>query len=153
MSTPVASRKYDFQTLPRAFETDGVEGQAVALDVDTSAIAVDLAAGFSQGAYDGTRGADPKSLTYNYIAIIADVDIGIISGPTLASVSGANAPDISVTGTLSSNVYVGAVGTCFVLPAGFGMKFLAQKGVDQFLGIVGSEAGIVRMYQVSPSNA
>lgn len=153
MSTPVASRKSDFQTFPRAFATDGPEGQAVALDVDTSAIAVDLSQGFSQGVYDGTRGADPKSPTYNYIAIIADVDVGIISGPTLASVSGANAPDISVTGSLSGNTYVGAAGACFVLPAGFGMKFLAQKGLDQFLGIVGSEAGIVRMYQISPSNA
>jgi hypothetical protein len=153
MSLPVGSRKADFQSAPRAYQSGGPEGQAAALAVSGTAIAVDLTRGFSQAAYDGTKGANPKSPTDNYLAIIADVDVGIIFGPTLASVSGANAPVIATTGTLSSNVYVGAAGTCFVLPADFGMKFLLQPALDKFVGIVGASAGTVRIYQISPSNA
>jgi hypothetical protein len=153
MSTPAASRKSDFQSPPRAYQADGPEGQAAALAVSTSAIAVDLTQGFSQAAYDGQRGADPRSPSNNYLTIVADVDIGIIFGPTAASVSSGNAPAIATTGTLSSNAYVGAAGTCFVVPADFAVRFLLQPALDKFVGIVGSGNGVVRLYQSSPSNA
>lgn len=155
MSFPVASRKADFQSPPRAFQAAGPEGQVAVLAVSTTAIAVDLTQGFSQGAYDGTKGGyrGPTSPTENYLAIIASVDVGVIFGPSLASVTGGNVPAIATTGTLASNAYVGAAGTCFVIPAGTGMKFLLQKTLDQFVGIVGSGAGVVRLYQMSPNDA
>jgi len=155
MSLPVASRKADFQSPPRAYHANGPEGQVAALAVSATAIAVDLTQGFSQGPYDGTKGGyrGPETPTQNYLAIISDVDVGVIFGPTLASISGGNAPAIATTGSLSSNAYVGAAGTCFVIPAGTLMKFLLQPTLDKFVGIVGSEAGVVRLYQASPSDA
>lgn len=153
MSLPVASRKADFQTPPRAFEADGHEGQVAVLAVTTTAIAVDLTQGFSQAAYDRTRGKDPKSPSNNYLAIISDVAVGVIFGPTLASVTSGNVPAIATTGSLSSNVYVGVAKTCWLIPASTGMKFLLQPALDKFIGIVGSGNGVVRLYQISPSDA
>lgn len=154
MSYPVASRKADFQSPPRAYQASGPEGQVAALAVTTSAIAVDLSQGFSQGAYDGTKaGYKPTSPVQNYLAITSDVNIGIIFGQTLASVSSGNAPVIATTGTLSTNTYVGAAGTCFVLPANTSIKFLLQPTLDKFVGIVGASSGTVRMFQISPSDA
>lgn len=155
MSLPVASRKADFQSPPRAFQASGPEGQVAALAVSTTAIAVDLTQGFSQGPYDGTKGSykGPVSPTQNYLAVISSVDVGIIFGPTLASVTAGNVPAIATTGTLSSNAYVGTAGTCFVIPAGTGMKFLLQQNLDKFVGIVGSGVGVVRLCQISPSDA
>ncbi len=153
MSFPVASRKGDFQSPPRAFQANGPEGQAAVLAVSTSAIAVDLTQGFSQAAYDKTKNANPASLVSNYLAIIADVDVGVIFGPTLASISSGNAPVIATTGTLTGNTYTGAAGTCFVIPANSGIKFLLQSGLDKFVGILGASSGKVRMYQISPSDA
>jgi hypothetical protein len=151
---PVASRKADFQSAPRAYQAAGPEGQVAALAVDTTAIAVDLTAGFSQAAYNGqVSGTGPATATRNYLAIISDVNVGVIFGPTLASVSSGNAPAIATTGTLTGNTYTGAAGTCFVIPAGTGMKFLLQAAHDKFVGIVGAASGVVRLYQISPDNA
>lgn len=156
MSLPVGNRKADFQSAPRAYQASGPEGQAAALAVSGTAIAVDLTQGFSQAPYDGTKGpkaTGPTSPTQNFLTLSADVNIGIIFGPTLASISGLNAPALATTGTLTSNVYTGAAGTCFVIPANQGMRFLLQKGLDNFVGIVGASAGVVRLYQSSPSDA
>ncbi|HMF11747.1 MAG TPA: hypothetical protein VKE94_05555, partial [Gemmataceae bacterium] len=45
-------------------------------------------------------------------------DIYVVFGPTLASVSGANAPAPATTNTVSSNLITSSVGICMYLPAG-----------------------------------
>jgi hypothetical protein len=153
MSTPAASRKGDFQSAPRAYQASGPEGQVAVLAVSAVAIAVDLTKGFSQLAYNQVKGADPTSPIRNCLTITADEDVGVIFGPTLASVTGGNVPVIATSGTLTGNTYTGAAGTCFVIPANQGMRFLLQAGRDNFVGIVAAAGGQVRMYQSSPSDA
>lgn len=152
---PVASRKSDFQSVPRAFQANGPECQVAVLAVSATAITLDLTKGFSQAAYTGTQGpTGPTSPVTNFLTIVSDVDIGIVFGPTNASVSSANAPVIATNGTLTGATYTGAAGTCFVIKANSQpTRFLPQAGLDNFLAIVGSGAGKVRIYQSSCSNA
>lgn len=155
---PVASRKNDFTSTPRAYAAAGAPGQVASFAVSATAIYLDLTQGISQAAKNlQISGQDPKSPTRNYLSIVADVDVGVAFGPTAASVSGANAPVLATVGTVSgSGVYTGAAGTCWVIKANAGAsptRFLLQQGVDLFVGIVATGAGKCRVYQSSPDDA
>jgi len=151
---PVGSRKNDFQNPPRAFAAAGIWGQCAVLAVSAVAIAVDMSKGVSQAVYNKqVDGADPSQAIRNYFTFQPDVDCGVIFGATLASISGANAPALANTGTLTGNTYTGAAGTCYVLKANNTYRFLLQPGLDNFVGIVATGAGKIRYYQSSPDNA
>lgn len=153
MAFPVASRKADAQTPPRAYQASGPQGQAVAVSVSGSADYINLSKGFDQAPYDRSRQDKPTSPTENYVAIECDVDLGIIVGATAALVSSGNAPSLAAVGSVTGGVYSGAAGVCFVLYAKTAIKFLMQPGVDLFLGYVAAGAGTMRLYQCSPDNA
>jgi hypothetical protein len=58
-------------------------------------------------------------------------DLGIISGPTLASVTSANAPAIATTGV------PGTAGNCYRIPAGTKQSFIPRAD-DRYIGVVSS---------------
>lgn len=154
MAFPVASRKIDFVSCPRAHQASGPEGQVVAVTVSTTADYINLQTGISQATFDRATGADPKSITRNYLTIECDVDLGIIFGSTVAMVNDAgNVPAIATVGTLSNGTYTAAAKTCHVLYAKQPARFLLQSGVDLYMGFVASGAGTMRLYQSSSDNA
>lgn len=154
MAFPVASRKAAFVSAPRAFQAAGPPGQVAALSVSTTAGAVSLLPGIAQAAVNRVTGDDPKQVTRNFVTIECDVDLGVIFGPTLASVTTTNVPVIATVGSLVANVYTGAAGTCFVLYAKQPLRILLQdSGMDIFMGFVASGAGIMRLYQSSSDQA
>jgi hypothetical protein len=151
---PVAARKNLFVSAPRAYAAAGAPGQVAAFAVSGTATYVDMTQGISQAARDMAKsGQDPKSPTRNYLAIVSNVDLGVMFGPTAASVTAGNVPALATVGALASGVYTGAAGTCFLIPANTPHRFLLQEGVDLFLGIVASGAGTCRIYQSSPDDA
>lgn len=153
MAFPVASRKADFVTCPRANQASGPQGQVAVISVSAVADYLDLTKGISQAPFDRSRGDDPTSMTRNYLAVECDVSLGIIFGKTAALVTGGNVPAIATTGSVSSGVYSGAAKTCFLIPANTPMRFMPQPGVDNFLGFVASGAGTMRVYQMSDDRA
>lgn len=152
---PVASRKNDFTSPPRPFVAAGGPGQVSCFAISATAAVLDLTQGFSMGAPNLTvSGQSPKTPTRNYLTLIADADVGVIFGPTLASVTGANVPAIATVGTVNaSGVYSGVVKTAWVVKANSPARFLMQPGVDMFLGIVATGAATARVYQSSPDDA
>lgn len=81
----------------------------------------------------------PSGFVGRWIDIYADgADLGIVAGPTNASVSGANAPALATTGTA-----VGA-GQCMRIPNGFWRTYFVTADTA-FLGIVASAAGTARI--------
>lgn len=92
----------------------------------------------------------------HYVTIYADgVDIGVIFGVSLASVSSGGAPVLSAYGVASATGgYTGATGTCHRIPAGNERRYLLQEGVDLYMGYVGASGptGAIRMYQSDPPN-
>jgi len=94
----------------------------------------------------------PSGVTGNYVTIYADgSDLGVIVGVSLASVTGSNVPALATVGTLSnSGTYQGATGACHRVPSGKEERWLMQPGYDNFLGVVASATGTLRMYMSSP---
>jgi hypothetical protein len=81
----------------------------------------------------------PQGYIGHYIDIFADgADLGIISGPANASVSGANAPVLATTGVAI------AAGMCWRIPTGGRQSFFVTPD-DRFLGVVASAAGTARI--------
>jgi hypothetical protein len=162
MPLPEGARKNLAIQPPRAFVSGGGgQGQVAVLAVSATPIAIDLTRGFNPvyppttGLGSVAQGAKPLITTRNYLTISADTgaDVGVIFGPSVAAVSGGNAPVLATTGSLVSNVYTGVAGTCWRIPAGTSQRFLCAQGVDNAVGIVGSGAGVVRIYQSSPDDA
>lgn len=152
MAFPVASRKAQFVSCPRAFAASSYQGQVMAVAVSAVPGIFSVATGIAQAPLNRQTADDPKSLTRNYVTIECDVDLAVIFGPTSASVSAgaANAPVIATVGTLSGGgVYTGVQGTAFVIYAKQPTRFLLQDQVDLFLGFVASGAGTMRLYQSS----
>ena len=148
-------------TPPRAFDPSaGPFGQEVVFSVTTVAQVLDFTKLCFNAYYDPTNaqtnaglGAPPKGplgATGSFFTLLTDgPDLGFIAGRTLASVSGANAPNLSATGTLNSDgTYLGTQGVCHRLSIldGYRHRYRLQIGVDNFLGIVGSASGLVRLY-------
>lgn len=81
-------------------------------------------------------------------------DVGIITGPTKASVSAGNAPVLATAGAIDANgLYTPTAGVCWrirdqlVAPSPISdRRFKLQKGVDEWLGFVPSANGVLRLY-------
>jgi len=96
------------------------------------------------------------------IEVDAGADAGIITGPTQALVSGTNVPALTganSTGTVSgAGVYTVGGKECWrIVGGGAPQRFVAQfdpqnKIGDNWLGYVGSAAGVMRIYQSSPND-
>lgn len=70
-------------------------------------------------------------------------NVGMVAGPTNASVSGGNAPVIATTGV------PGTAGTCYVMAAGLpGERFFVGPD-ERFLGVVSSGTSTLRIHQSS----
>lgn len=86
---------------------------------------------------------NPPGFVGHWVKLVADgADVGFITGPTSASVSGANAPTLATTGGAT------VAGTCDRIFAGTTWQFLV-KGDDRYLGVVGSAGGSLRIVQTS----
>ncbi len=153
MAFPVASRKADYVSPPRAHQATGPEGQVLAVTVGGAADYFQVSSGISQAPFDRTKGDDPSSMGRNYLTIECDVDLAIIFGKTAALVTGGNVPVIATVGTLSGGLYTGAAGTAFVIFAKIPMRFLMESGQDLYMGFIGSGAGTMRLYQMSSDKA
>ena len=101
---------------------------------------------WSQADSDGVG----KGVVDCYVSIFAEgVDIGVTFGQTAAQVSVSYAPNLAAVGSVSNGLYTPNGGECWRIPAGMQKRWLTQQ-LDLFMGIVGSGAGIVRIYQSSP---
>lgn len=95
----------------------------------------------------GTAGGGLQWVTGGFIGKWIDIwadggDIGIITGPTNASVTGGNAPVLATTGGL------GTAGNCVRIAAGTMQPYYVTPD-DQFLGLVGAAAGSVCRISIS----
>ena len=144
---------------PRAYTVAGVPGMLVVVAVSTVAAALDLTKlnfGLAYSATDARTAQGNLGVVGNELTIWTDTgaDLGIIVGPTLASVTGANVPVLATVGTVNANgIYTAVTGACFRVPAASSVRFLTAPGQDLFLGFVGSAAGIARIFQSSVSGA
>jgi hypothetical protein len=161
MAFPQGSRKHDFISAPRAYGPTGgtgAPGQIVAATVSSVAQYLNLTLlTNSDRVYDASVDGLSNQIrnggiTNNYVTIFADgCDLGIVVGPSVAAVS---APVLATVGSIgASGSYVQATGACWRIPSGTERRFLLQPGLDQFLGVVGSVTGTLRLYQSSPDNA
>lgn len=92
----------------------------------------------SGGAQAGTF-VSPKGFVGQWVDIFADgTDVGIISGPTNASVSGGNVPALATTGT------PGTAGACWRIPSGTFRSYYVKPD-DLFLGVIGAASGNLRI--------
>lgn len=145
---------------PRAFAAAGVPGQLVVVAVSVAPGAIDLTKLLFGLAYNATsaQAGQANGAVGNELTIESDTgaDLGIIFGPTLGSVTGANAPVLATVGTLNaSGIYTPVTGVCyrvFAGPTGVA-RFLTAPTQDLFMGFVGSAAGVMRTYQSSVSGA
>jgi hypothetical protein len=165
MSWPVASRKHDFVTAPRAYGPTGgtgPAGQVVAALVSPVAQYLNLKLVTNENrvydaSVDGLAGQNRNGpgVINNYVTLFADgCDLGIILGPTVASVADGAAPVLATKGSIgASGVYQSATGVCYRIPSGTKERLLLQPGIDLFLGVVASATGTLRLYQSSPDNA
>ena len=153
-----SARKGDEIRLPRS-------GSVLVLAVSVVAISIDLAnagapatesAGFAgnlpnaggrseANSQTGGGGAaapsalQPQGYAGHWIDIFADAaDLGIISGPTLASVTGGNVPALATVGN------AGTAGTCMRLASGSKTPYWVTPD-DRFLGVVGAGNGFIRI--------
>ena len=165
MSWPVASRKHDFVSAPRAYGPTGgtgPAGQVVAATVSSVAQYINLKLVTNENrvydaSVDGLSGQNRNGpgVVNNYVTLFADgADLGIILGPTVESVSAGAAPVLATKGSIgASGAYQSATGVCYRIPSGSKERLLLQPGIDLFLGVVASATGTLRLYQSSPDNA
>lgn len=153
-----ASKTAGERLMPRA-------GKGVVASVSAAPSSIDLATGgeqsmsdaFAMNASPGAAGGtvanstsgggtvqalpqlNPKGLIGRWIDITADgTDIGIVSGPTAASVTGGNAPVFATNGA-------GVAGTCKRLFADTTEAFFLLPD-DRFLGIIAIGNGQIRIW-------
>jgi hypothetical protein len=172
MSQSQATRQFHFVTVPRAHGASGPTGQVAVFQVGTAGKVLDLTK-LTFGEVTDLQQAMTANLLgpgveQDYITIEADgQDLGIVFGPTLASVTGANVPSLTAYGSVDGNgIYTGVSGTCFRLfasnairvipcngptPAASALKPNVYQG-DQFMGLVMGATGTVRIYQSSPDS-
>lgn len=146
---PVPVRQALVTTGPRAAGF----GQLLAVTVSATASFVELDKLFQPlGTAPTNANYEIAGVTGQEISIFAlTASLGVVFGQTAAAVSGANAPAIATVGTLSGGLYTPS-GTppAWPIAAGTWQRFLAQSGIDLFLGFVASGAGTMYLYQSSP---
>jgi hypothetical protein len=171
MAFPQASRQRHFETSPRAYGPTGPMGQVAVAAVGGAGIVIDLAlltfnTPQTLETADGSALVGPGVLK-SYITIEADgQDLGLIVGPSIASVSGSAFPNLLQVGSFSATgTYSGATGTCYRVFAGDSIRIIPQPGPsngvptgvyqgDRYLGVAAPSGmtGTVRLYQSSPTN-
>jgi hypothetical protein len=142
-------------------------GLVAVIALTTTAIQINLAALFQSptpNLYDASQKTRGQIL-FAAFTLLVDAgggDCGLISGPTQALVSGSNVPLLTgagSTGTVSgAGVYTVGGQECWRIAAGSGpQRFVAQFDPtnhigDNWLGLVGSAAAVLRIYQSSPND-
>lgn len=143
MDATKAMRLSDFITLPNPEEgaVKAVTTSADANGLDMRLIGAVVADTTKQGSETGLGTVD------HYVTLIADgADVYITSGPTKASVTGANAPSIAALGV--GVLGTPATGICFRIPNG--ATFPCIPTVDRpWVNWVGSAAGTLRIFKSS----
>jgi len=138
-------------------------GLVAVISLTTTAIQLNLSALFQSptpNLYDASQKVRSQILFAAFsLAMDTGADCGVISGPTQALVSGANVPLLTSSGTVSgAGVYTVAGKECWRIVGGAPpQRFVAQfdptnKIGDNWLGLVGSAAGLLRIYQSSPND-
>jgi hypothetical protein len=97
----------------------------------------------------------PPGCLGSYLSLEADgVDVGVVFGPTAASVQGSNSPSLAAAGTVNSlGVYKANGAECWRLYGSVSPTrgFLLAPLVDAYMGFVGSaNSGFLRFYQSCP---
>lgn len=147
-------------TSPRGNNSPGPQGQVVTLTlvagipqvIDLTKLYFDLIHNVTAPdttAGSGAPAGGPQGAVGGFLSIFADgTDVGWITGQTIASVSGGKAPNLGNTGAVDGNgVYTNIDGSCWRQVAGLvESRKRLQVGQDNFLGLVGVGAGIVRVY-------
>lgn len=152
MSLPIAARQYFAATPPRAHGA-ALPGECVVLATGTVASYLELDTLFA-AASPLVGNLNFPGAVNQFVEFFADTaDLGIVFGPTAASVSSSNAPVLTQDGTVTTGAYTGHAGTCYRIVAGTSKKWLLQLGVDLFVGFVGSTTGQLRLYVASMPNA
>lgn len=153
MPEGIQVKQYVYVTPPRAHQSPLQVGEVVAFAVSAVAAYLEMDNLLQQPVGTITPAQQKKGVLDNFVTIFADAaDLGIVFGPSAASVSAGNAPVLATVGTVSgAGAYTAAAGTCFRIPAGQSARFHLQRGVDAFMGYVASAAGTCRLYQSSPA--
>ena len=139
MGQTEATRQGDWLTPPRA-------GQISVYSVTSTTASQDLRLCGQQTPNISSPTQQVPGLPGHYVALQADGgDVYIITGPTAASVTGANAPSSTAAGT-------NATGGCVKIPSGFTAQFKPSVTLDWFLGYVTSagNTATIRIFQVGP---
>lgn len=126
------------------------------MPVSAAAIVLDLSKLFNQPANEATAyGKQQPGVQDNRVILFADgVDLGIITGTVIADVTGANAPVLAHSGSVSgTGIYTLQIGTCYRVLNGQSIEFEPSVIQDVILGIVASGAGHARLFQCSGTNA
>jgi hypothetical protein len=126
-------------------------GEEVVFGVSTTPVTINLKV-LVQTPYDASQeqSSQPAGVLDNYITIFADgADIGIVVGISQLLVGTVS---LSAQGTVSATGgYSGATGVCHRIPAGAERRYLMQNSQDNWLGVVGSATGTVRLFQSNPA--
>jgi hypothetical protein len=130
-------------TLPRA---DEGFVKAVSAVADASGVNLAVIGGTTTNLANQAQ-QRPNGLLGDYVDIYADAaDVGIVAGATQASVTGANVPSLTATGT--GVIGTPVAGLCRVIPKGTSQRFFVTSDTP-WLGFIGSGAGFIRIFQVS----
>ena len=166
MSNSPEVRKYSYVSPPRAYSTIpattgqviGQPGQMVVVATTNNGTGyLDLSQLTFGGAYNastnptgsGAPSGQPVGLVGCYVTIACSALTYVVFGPTVASVTGSNAPSSTGTGTTASGLYTAAAGVCFPIFTSTYVRFLTQVGVDNVLAWLGTATGYIRIYQSS----
>lgn len=125
-------------------EPGGV-GPAIATNTQQSGLGISARPSAAVSGSVTSTPAEPEKPGFlgHYVMVFADgADAGVIFGPLVANVTGANAPALATQGG------AGTAGACFRIPAGQAIKYLLH-GDDRFVGFVGSGNGTLRIAQAS----
>lgn len=151
MSSSEAQREYFFVSPIMADSTGKVAGAALA--ASTTAAAVDLASmqGLPATWPTTSANANPNPLGH-FLDVTAQAgDVYVVFGPTLASVTGANAPVPATVNTLTSNVPNYIAGICDYVPSGSTKRFKLWQGGGAVSGAIGANSPCRFMAYVTAS--